>query len=272
MNSMMTDERTGIVYRRWIASSPEAVLLLVHGLGAHSGRWEFLSDFFLRNNISSYSIELKGFGETEGVKGHIDSFDIYLEDIRRLYDIITKENPAAEVFLLGESMGALISFVMTGLHPGLFGGLICLSPAFGNRMKFSLGEYIKMFSALLYNPKKQFKMPFDSAMCTRDVEYQKVMDEDPREYRSASSKLLWEIAVAQTRAGILKNRIKTDVLFFLSGKDMLVDSEASKKIFRGIKTGNKELIEYPDMYHALSIELGRERVFEDILEWMRKRL
>ena len=131
---MITDEKTGIVYRRWMASSRGGVLLLVHGLGAHSGRWEFLADFFLRYNISSYSIELKGFGETPGVKGHIDSFDTYLKDIRRLHDIIAKEDPFAKVFLLGESMGALISFVMTGLYPGLFRGLICLSPAFGSRM------------------------------------------------------------------------------------------------------------------------------------------
>lgn len=265
------DKKTGIVYRQWQVSSPEVVLLMVHGLGAHSARWGGLSDFFLRQNISSYAIELKGFGETQGLRGHIDSFNIYYADIRRLLTIIQEENPGKKVFLIGESMGALIAFILTALEPDLFNGLVCISPAFFNRMKFSFLKYAAIFLSLLYNPKKQFNMPFDSAMCTSDAGYQKLMDADPREHRLATSRLLINIALSQMRSSMLKDRIKCSVLFLLAGRDMLVDTDVSKKFFNGLKTKDKTMLEYPDKLHALSIESGREKIFEDIFAWVSKR-
>lgn len=246
--------------------------MLVHGLGAHTGRWEFLSRFFLQNNISSYAIELKGFGETKDLKGHIDSFRIYFRDIRSLCNIITKENKAKKVFLVGESVGALISFLTAIEEPDLFDGLICISPAFANSLEATPFTYVKTLLPLIYDPKKQFNIPFDSKMCTRDVDYQKVMDADPREHRLATSKFIFKLMIAQARCNFLKNNVKIPVLFLLSGEDKLVDPEASKRIFKGLKTEDKTIIQYPDMYHALSIDLGREQVFGDILKWVRERM
>jgi acylglycerol lipase len=266
------DEKTGIIYKTWVCPSPRAVFLLVHGLGAFSGRWGFLSDFFLRNNISSYAIELKGFGETEGLKGHVDSFNIYFRDIRSFYEIIKKENSEKNIFLIGESMGGLISFLLAGLKPDLFDGLICFSPAFKNRMKFSLAEKIKFFSGMLLYPRKQFKMPFDSRMCTRDSDCQKAMDTDKREHRFVTPRLLFNILFAVGRINSLKKRIKIPVLFLIAGDaDKLTDPEEAKAVFNGLKAKDKEIIQYPDMYHSLSVELGRGKIFEDILLWVSKR-
>ncbi len=270
---MEKDEKTGIIYKTWSSSSPKAVFLLIHGLGAFSGRWGFLADFFLRNNISSYAIELKGFGETEGLKGHVDSFSIYIRDILSLYEIIKRENSGKNIFLIGESMGGLISLLLAGLKPDLFAGLICTSPAFKNRMKFSLTGKIKIYLGMLLYPRKQFKMPFDSQMCTRDPDCQKAMDADKREHRLATPRLLFNILLAQSRVNSLKEKIKIPVLFLIAGDlDKLTDSGESKAFFNGLKTKDKEIIQYTDMYHSLIIELGREKVFGDILTWVNKRI
>jgi alpha-beta hydrolase superfamily lysophospholipase len=58
----------------------------------------------------------------------------------------------------------------------------------------------------------------------------------------------------------------------LSGADTFVCSRASRKIFEGIKFKDKQIIEYPDMRHALTMELGREEVFGDMLKWLEKRI
>ncbi|MFH1397756.1 MAG: lysophospholipase [Candidatus Omnitrophota bacterium] len=271
--AMERDEKTGIIYKTWVCPSPRAVFLLVHGLGAFSGRWDLLADFFLRNNISSYAIELKGFGETEGLKGHVDSFDIYLSDICLLYEIIKRENSGKNIFLVGESMGGLISFLLVGLKPDLFDGLICLSPAFKNRLKFRLTEKIKIYFGMLFLPRKQFKMPFDSRMCTRDPDCQKAMDTDKREHRLATPRLLFNILLAESRVNSLKEKIKIPVLFLLAGNaDKLTVPEEAKAVFKGLKARDKEIIQYPDMYHSLSVELAREKIFEDILIWVSKRI
>ena len=267
MERLKKDLKSGILYRSWPAVEPRAIFLLVHGLGAHSARWNFLAEFFLQKNISSYAIELRGFGETEGLKGHVDSFNAYFKDICCLRDIISKENSGKKVFLIGESLGAVISLLLIAGGSNLFDGLICVSPAFVSKMKVSLSKYIRIFASLLYNPKKQFGIPFTAGMCTRDAACQKLLDEDKKECRVATSRFILETFIAQTKSKKLKDKIKLPALFLLAGEDKLVDIEASRKAFKSFEIKDKTLIEYPLMYHALSIALGREKVFEDILKW-----
>lgn len=272
MHILKRDNETGIIYRQWECRLPKAVLLLVHGLGAYSGNWGFLGDFFSQRNFSSYAIGLRGFGEAGNLKGHVDSFRSYFDDIRNLYFIIKKENEGKKIFLLGESLGALISFLMAALKPQFFDGLVCISPAFKSRLKFSILDYVKIFLSLLYNPRRQFNMPFDSGMCTRDLDYQRVMDSDKNVHRLATSRFLINTALAQIRAQIIRNKISIPVLFLLSGEDRLVDTEASIKLFSALKIKEKVIKHYPGMYHALSVEQGREKVFEDILVWLERRI
>ncbi|MDP8298525.1 MAG: lysophospholipase [Candidatus Tantalella remota] len=263
-----TDKNTGIIYRQWDRPDPEAAFLLVHGLGAHAGRWRFLADFFLKNGISSYALELRGFGETEGIKGHIDYFDTYFEDIRALRSIIARENPGKKIYLVGESLGALISFLTVAEEDNIFNGLICLAPAFKARPAVSAIKYLKIAWSVAFDPKKHFKMPFNSAMCTRDEEYRKIMDADDREHRVATARFLFKMITAQTIASFEKGKIDIPSLFLLAGKDKLVVNSVTKRMFNGLQAEDKTIIEYPEMFHALSIDLGKEQVFKDILKWV----
>ena len=67
-------------------------------------------------------------------------------------------------------------------------------------------------------------------------------------------------------------KIEVPLLFLVAGDDKLVYSDASRKVFQKIKAPDKTLIEYPEMYHSLSIELGKEKVFQDIWSWIDKRV
>ena len=246
-------------YKKWGPFVPKAVFLLVHGLGTHPGRWEAISDFFANRGIASYPVELGDLSQS-------------YNKILALRDLIVKENPSKKIFLVGESMGALISFLLVADSPGLFNGLICISPAFANRYKPGLSDSLKMLSALFFYPKKEFKLPFNSSMCTHDPEYRKKLDKDPREYRSISVRQVFAILLDQFRAKMVKNKIAVPVLFLLAGEDKLVDPEASRSIFNNLAVRDKTLIEFPGMYHSLSIEIGKEAVFEEILKWTEKRI
>jgi len=269
MLDLIKDERSGILYYKWAVKDPENVFLLVHGMGAHSERWKFFAEYLLKKNISSYSLELRGFGQTKDYKGHIDSLSIYYKDIARLAEIIRAENPGKKIVLAGESMGGLIAFEFLLKYPKYADALVCFSPAFANNMKLNFAGVIL---PLLYNPKKQNVMPFTSAMCTRDTEYQKIMDADPREHRFATSSLLLQILFAQVRSTLSAGKIEKPVLFLLAGddKDLLVAPKASKAAFKRMKGDNKKLVQYTDMLHALSIDTGREKVFDDIYKWIKE--
>jgi len=251
---------------------PKAVFLLVHGLGGYSGRWQFLADFFLQHDISSYALELRGFGPTKGPRGHIASFDQYFEDISCLKNIISKENPDKKIFIIGESLGGLISFLAVAKAKKLFNGLILLSPAFKTKYKLPIWDYIKVFGSMFYNPMKQFYLHFVPKMYTRDVECQKRIAIDEQEGNVATAQLLTRIVLAQLSAAFTRKKLDLSVLFLLSGVDMIVNSKASRKLFRTLRDKDKSVIEYSTMYHALSIDIGREKVFGDILQWVENRI
>ncbi len=268
---------TDALYRKWEASppgaAPGAVFLLVHGLGAHSARWGFLAEALAGRGFASYAIELRGFGRSpERPRGHVDSLRVWERDILGLREAIARENPGRKVFLLGESIGSLLAFNLVCRNPDTFAGQVLISPDFKNGLKFPLSAYPTLVALVLIRPKKTIAVPYDSAMCTRDTAYQAVMDASPDELRIASLKCLMSILAEQMRSPRLAKKLRVPSLFLISGADFLVDERASRKIFGKLALEDKTLVEYPDMHHALSIDLGRERVFRDIIGWAEKRI
>ncbi|HAJ57295.1 MAG TPA: hypothetical protein DCL35_05945 [Candidatus Omnitrophica bacterium] len=266
------EEHVGLVYRLWEPPSSRAVLVLIHGLGAHSARWEALAEFFQQHDISSCAIDLEGFGLTKGPRGHVDSLSVYFEDIRKLCALARQQHPGKKVFCVGESMGALLVFLLALSDNGFCDGAILISPAFKTKLSLTVWDYIKVFWPLVFNPKKQFDFPLISALCTRDVYYQNKIDTDTREIHVATTRLLTGIVFAQIWSHVIKKDVDIPVLFLLAGEDRIVDSKDSKKIYESMNCRDKELIEYKGMYHALSIDLDKEKVYQDMLSWLEKRV
>jgi len=272
MYQIQTDEKLGIMYRSWETEDPEAVFLLVHGLGAHSGRWSAMAEHFFDLNYSVYAIELKGFGETEGQKGHVDSLNTYYKDIQSLHALAREENPEKKIFIISESMGSLFSLITCAKNPDMGDGLVCISPAFSSKLKFSPFVMSNMLLCALINSRKSFSLPFDSRMCTRDKEMQEIMDADSDESRSATAPFMWKLLLAQKSAQKWARKIKCPVLFLSAGEDHFIYPEVSRKVFNIIPSSDKAFNQYPGMYHALSVEQGREEIFEDIRQWIQERL
>jgi alpha-beta hydrolase superfamily lysophospholipase len=98
------------------------------------------------------------------------------------------------------------------------------------------------------------------------------MDSDDRERRWTSSASVARIFLFQITARLLVKRLSMPVLFLVAGDDKIVDTKESIKVFKRLRVRDKNLIEYSDMYHSLSIDLGKERVFEDLLKWISDRI
>ena len=269
--ALRRDGESGIAYRCWDAAGAGTVFLLVHGLGGHAGRWDFFGRYLAQHGVCAYALELRGFGESAGMPGYIDSFAAYYDDIARLREIALREHPASRIVLAGESMGGLIVFALAASRRDICDGLVCISPAFKSILPFGPLDYGRILFSYLFNPLRYFRMPIDSRMCTRDTAYQKVMDVHAAERRLVTARLLGTIALTEWAVEMRRNHLAVPALFLIPGADRIVDARASEGVFAALDAADKTIIRYPDMYHALSIDLGRERVFDDILSWTMKR-
>lgn len=87
----------------WGVDSCEApkAILIVHGLGEHSGRYKHVASFFIRNGWSMYSYDQRGHGKSGGKRGHSPSVEHNLDDLRRVIESI----PEKQVVIYGHSFG-----------------------------------------------------------------------------------------------------------------------------------------------------------------------
>ena len=64
----------GIYYRQWPVVDPKAVVMLVHGLGEHCERYGALAKALNTANYALCALDLPSHGQSDGIRGHIDSF------------------------------------------------------------------------------------------------------------------------------------------------------------------------------------------------------
>ncbi len=95
-------------YRRiFEAENPTAHLLLLHGIAEHTGRYLHVGATFAEAGFSTLAHDHHGHGRSGGVRGHVPSFDTFLDDVED--NIAELRDSGLPVILFGHSMGGLIA-------------------------------------------------------------------------------------------------------------------------------------------------------------------
>ena len=100
---------SGIFYRRWEVEAPRAVVLIVHGLGEHSGRYQHVAEALAARGYACLAPDHPGHGRSPGHRCYIGSFDGFYPALDALRDIIDADYPGLPCFIIGHSMGGLIT-------------------------------------------------------------------------------------------------------------------------------------------------------------------
>ena len=94
--------------RDWPKAQARGAVLIVHGLGEHSGRYELLAQWFNQRGYAVRSYDQRGHGQTPGQRGALRHADDLLEDLATVYIDYADSLPNAPL-LLGHSMGGLVA-------------------------------------------------------------------------------------------------------------------------------------------------------------------
>ena len=123
---------SGLFYRSWpAADQASAVVLISHGLGEHSGRYEHVAAAFNAAGLHVYALDHLGHGQSPGKRAFVSRFSELTDGVAELRAHIAHEYPSMPVYLVGHSLGGLIaaSTVLGAAHD--YAGLLMTGPALG---------------------------------------------------------------------------------------------------------------------------------------------
>jgi alpha-beta hydrolase superfamily lysophospholipase len=63
------------------SGTPKGVVLVTHGYAEHCGRYRELANVIVREGWAALSYDVRGHGQSPGVRGFIERFDAYLTDL-----------------------------------------------------------------------------------------------------------------------------------------------------------------------------------------------
>ncbi|KAL5658128.1 hypothetical protein ACJX0J_031291, partial [Zea mays] len=108
------------------------VVILLHGLNEHSGRYSHFAKLLNDQGLKVYAMDWIGHGGSDGVHGYVSSLDHAVGDLKEfLEDVVLEENHGLPCFLFGHSTGGAI-VLKAALDPSVelhVEGVVLTSPA-----------------------------------------------------------------------------------------------------------------------------------------------
>jgi acylglycerol lipase len=255
--------------QRWLPSlSPKAILLVVHGLAEHSGRYSNLADYFAPKGYAVYSYDQRGHGRSEGSRCYVRRFSEYIEDLDRFVGMVRNEHEKEKIFLIGHSMGATVAVAHAVRHKGKISGLLLSGAALKVSSTASSALVVMAGILSLLLPKIGVTV-LDASTLSRDKTVVDAYVKDPLVYRGR--------ICARTGAELIKtmrelpprmHEIELPLLIMHGTADRLSDPEGSRMLFGQSGSKDKVLKLYEGFYHEIFNEPKKEQVFVDMESWL----
>lgn len=262
-----------IYYQHWQPQdAPKAVLLVVHGLAEHSGRYMNLVNYFVPRGYAVYGLDHIGHGKSDGRRVYIERFSDFTGPLKTYFDMIQGWHPGKPVFLVGHSMGGLIGAVYLLEHQNELKGAVLSAPAVKvsdtiSPVTITVG---KILSGIL--PKAGL-LALDAAAISKDKAVVSAYINDPLVYTGkVTARLAAEMLSAMQRVTAQAADIRLPILLLQGSADRLVDPSGAKMLQENASTPDKTLKVYDGLYHEVFNEPEREQVLQDVEAWLEAHL
>ncbi|MFH0132855.1 alpha/beta hydrolase [Variovorax sp. VaC1] len=269
--SLSTPDGETLALRRLPApGEPRAVVVVVHGLGEHAGRYHALAEDLHEWGFAVWAHDHHGHGESTGARGGLPSELRLVDDLALVIDDARRENPGLPLVVLGHSLGGLVaaSLVARGVRP--VEGLVLSSPG----LDPGLSGFQKALLAVLPRiaPNLRVGNGLDDNYLSHDQAVVQAYRDDPLTHDRVGSRLArflaYEGAAVQQHAA----NWPVPTLLLYAGDDRLVMPSASRAFAAAAApSGMVEAHCFPSLYHELFNELEAAPVFAALQRWLDRR-
>jgi alpha-beta hydrolase superfamily lysophospholipase len=261
------------------APKARGALLVVHGLGEHSARYQELVRVALEQKLDVHLFDLRGHGRSTGTRGHFSLEGIHADMdawIKHLVEAgeLRKELPC---FLLGHSLGGLVALTFMGhyqpgpLYPPI-DGLVLSSPAIGlakSALRLVEGQVARRIPKFLQSIQVPNGIPFEAL--THDTNEIARLSEDALMHRWITPAAFLSMEKGMASLPKLIPQLDMPLLFLLGGKDPVVSAAAAESFAKKCAVahpGKVEVKVFHNFLHEPFHELKRDRAFLEFKKWI----
>ena len=246
------------------------VVLLVHGLGEHVGRYMALADRLNQWGFSVRGYDQYGHGESAGTRGDLPTDDKLLTDLAAVIDDTrTRMDDRLPLILLGHSMGGLVAAQLVALKLRRVDALVLSSPAFD--VGLGVAQKMLMHSLFRLAPQARVGNGVDARQLSHDHAVVDAYRADPLVHDRISARLAHFIASAGPAVLQRAARWKVPTLLLYAGQDHLVRPAGSAAFAQAAPADCVTAREFPMHFHELFNELDSAPVFDALRDWLTAR-
>ncbi len=252
--------------------TPKATIIIVHGFGEHQGRYLHVCRHFVDNGFQVVTYDQRGHGTTPGKRGHFSDYNLLLNDLQCLIDMIIDKFSGNKIFLYGHSFGGnlvgnyLLKSDITNLN-----GAVITSPWF--KLAFEPPLLKLLLAKLAKRIAPSFSEPngLDANDLSHDMEVVSAYQNDDLVHDKISASAFSQIYEAGQWALEQKMDIDLPILLVHGDNDKITSCEASKQ-FAALHKNNCTLKIWPGLKHETHNELNKEEVIRYSIEWISRQI
>lgn len=254
----------------WQPKESKGVIVLVHGMGEHSGRYMHVAQKFVENNFTVITYDNFGHGKTTGKRGHNPNFDALLTVISFVIEKATELQPQKPVFLYGHSMGGnlVINYVLK--RQNNLKAVVATSPFL--KLAFDPPAWKMSLGKLLQKTAPSFTLgnELDANHISKDPEEVKKYIDDPMVHDKISPN--YSLTILETGKWAIENANKLSIpMFVVHGKeDKIIDHKGSVAFTQNTSFATLKLIE--NGYHELHNDTCKDVVLQEITNWLNSQI
>src|SRR3954468_11415654 len=256
-----------IFVRSWRPTgSARAIVVICHGLNAHSGQYQWVGEQFAAVGLAVYALDLRGRGRSDGERFYVEKFADYVSDVAAVVALAKAREPGLPVYLLGHSAGGVVSCIYTLEHQSELAGLICESFAF----QVPTPDFaIAVLKGLSHLAPHAHVVKLKNEDFSRDPDVVRAMNDDPLiAHEVQPTRTAAELARADERLKREFPLITLPLLILHGTLDRVAKPSGSRLFYETAGSADKTLKLYDGGFHDLLHDLDKDKVMADITAWI----
>ena len=268
MTTLRTPDGETLALHDWpvAAGAARAVVVLVHGLGEHAGRYGPLAARLNAWGFAARAVDHHGHGASSGARGGLPTPARLVDDLALVIDDTRNAFPALPLVLLGHSLGGLVAASAVARGRRLVDALVLSSPALDAGLSALQKLLVATLSRLAPGLRVGNWLELDFLSHARSVV--EAYRADPLCHDRIGARLARFLANEGAAVLAAAPAWQVPTLLLYAGDDRLVNPAGSRAFAEAAPPAFVSSICFPALYHEIFNERDAEPVFDALHGWL----